>query len=317
MELIFIIVIILIFIVAFGSSKTKDEKKERNERVAELLTREYKKKEEELTAKRDAILEKTENMKKAEDDAFQPIADSDMLITKGTFEEMCQLLKDTCNMVMDACRESEFQKYVLGIKEGNDSIDTSQKMFGSLKFFIMKDVLRNYGRLGHRYYSSGGGGKKICTINYETPEGQLLFGIVMQMMRLDDNKQYPWEECKTDIKSRYQYTCEIRTIATKALNEYANANVKATASNGLDDFAFCIIFHNYSKEYETAYRKKMLRMATLIANADGKVSSVANEWLDSIMNPYGSDDSSDAKKEIENQFQHRFHVGIRQGLAVP
>ena len=40
-----------------------------------------------------------------------------MSITKNTFEDMNVLLKDTCNMVMDICRERDFQCYVLGIKK--------------------------------------------------------------------------------------------------------------------------------------------------------------------------------------------------------
>ena len=119
-------------------------------------------------------------------------------------------------------------------------------MFESLKFFIIQDVLRNYSRLGNRYYSSGGRDRKICTIEYDTSEGQLLFVVVMQMMKLDNNKLFTWEECKSDIKENDEYSRQIRLTVVEALNTYANAEVKATASNGLDDFAFCLILHNYN-----------------------------------------------------------------------
>ena len=40
-----------------------------------------------------------------------------------------------------------------------------------------------------------------------------------------------------DINGKDQYSKQIRHTAVKALNTYANTDVKATASNGLDDFA--------------------------------------------------------------------------------
>ena len=187
-------------------------------------------------------------------------------------------------MIKDICRESGFQNYILGIKSGNANIDNSQQLFDSLKFIFIQDILRSYGRMGCSYYTNGGSGKKNCHIEFDTPEGQLLYCIVMQMMKYDDNKCLTWDECKSDINGKDQYSKQIRHTAVKALNTYANTDVKASASNGLDDFAFCLIFHNYNKEYENTYRKNMFRIATIIANADGKVSNTERQWLDSIMN---------------------------------
>lgn len=187
-------------------------------------------------------------------------------------------------MIKDICRESGFQNYILGIKSGNANIDNSQQLFDSLKFIFIQDILRSYGRMGGSYYTNGGSGKKNCHIEFDTPEGQLLYCIVMQMMKYDDNKCLTWDECKSDINGKDQYSKQIRHTAVKALNTYANTDVKASASNGLDDFAFCLIFHNYNKEYENTYRKNMFRIATIIANADGKVSNTERQWLDSIMN---------------------------------
>ena len=297
--LIILIVAFIVIIMISGTSEKGTKEKSDAEKVSEILNREYKQQEEKverLTAERDAIAEQLETLK-SENKNF---SDDIMLITKSHFEEMCQLMKETCDMIMDICRESDFLKYVLGIKEGNDNIDNSQKMYGSLKFFIIQDILRSYGRLGNRYYTSGPGRKKLCSIEYDTAEGQLLFSIVMQMMQLDGNKQFTWDECKEDVNRKDQYSREIRLTAIEALNTYANADVKATASNGLDDFAFCIILHNYNKAYENAYRKKMLRIATVIANVDGKITTIENEWLDSIMNPYGNDDASDEGTIVEN-----------------
>lgn len=226
--------------------------------------------------------------------------ETNMTITKNTFEDMNVLLKDTCNMVMDICRERDFQCYVLGIKKGDADIDNSQNLFSSLKFFVIQDVLRSYERLGHKYYTMSGDGKKACSIDFNTPEGQLLYSIVTQMMKLENNQRFSWEDCQTDITGQDEYCRNLRHIGVELLNTFANADVKASASNGLDDFAFCIILHNYNKEYENTYRKRMLRIATVIANADGKVSSVENEWLDSIMNPYGNESTSDEGKIIEN-----------------
>ena len=223
-----------------------------------------------------------------------------MLIKKSTFDEMYPLVKDTCDMIKDICRETDFQKFVLGIKEGNDVIDNSQKLFGSLKFFIIQDILRNYERLGHKYYTYGYAKKKLCKIEYDTAEGQLLFCIVMQMMKLDDRQQITWTECVGDLTGTDQISLEIRQTAKDTLSTYANVDVKAEASNGHDDFAFCIILHNYNNEYENAYRKKMLGIATVIANANGNIGPAENEWLDSIKNMNENNTTANEKNKSEN-----------------
>ncbi len=223
-----------------------------------------------------------------------------MVMKKSTFDEMYLLLKDTCDMIKDICRESGFQKFVLDIKEGNDVIDNSQKLFGSLKFFIIQDILRNYERLGHKYYTYGYAKKKLCKIGYDTAEGQLLFCIVMQMMKLDDIQQITWTDCVGGLTGTDQISLEIRQTAKETLDTYANVDVKAEASNGTDDFAFCIILHNYNNEYENAYRKKMLGIATVIANANGNVSPAENEWLDSIKNMNENNTTANEKNKTEN-----------------
>ena len=229
------------------------------------------------------------------------VSDDMMLIAKSSFDDMCSQLKETYDMVMDICREKDFQSYVLVIKTGSDQVDNSVSMFGSLKFFIIQDVLRSYERLGHPYYEVYPlGGKKMCSIDYDSACGQLLYCIVMQMMKLEDNKQLTWEETKETIKGRDPYNQKLRGAAIEALNLYANADVKATASNGLDDFGLCIILHNYNKEYEYSYRKKMLRIATVIANADGEVTNKENKWLDSIMNVGAPETDHDDEHVVEH-----------------
>lgn len=119
----------------------------------------------------------------------------------------------------------------------------------------------------------------------------------MQVMKLDEHRQYPWEECKTGVIRKDYYGQEIRKMATKALNLYANADVNVTVIDGPDDFAFCIMLHNYNKDYKNAYRKNMLRIATVIAQADNKTTEAENQWLDSIMNVDSTDHESDDRQE--------------------
>ena len=231
----------------------------------------------------------------------ETIPDEKVLISKNIFEDMCHMQKNTCDMIRDICRERDFQKYVLGIKSGNDKIDNSLQLYNGMKFFIIQDILRSYERLGHKYYVNDTYKKqKKCSIAYNTPEGQLLHSIVLQMMKLDDNMQLSWDDFKYVVCESYQCCEKIRKTAIEALNTYANADVEATASNGLDDFAFCIILHNYNKSYENSYRKNMLRIATIIANADNKVTETENQWLDSIMNVGTADEKEDKSKVIEN-----------------
>ena len=275
----FIILIITLF---FLYSYYNKEEKQRIEKTKDFLNQEFdknKKRLKEMISEKDSIAEKMETQ-----DIINDSCDYHFIITESVFEDICHLLKDTCDMIKDICRESGFQNYILGIKSGNANIDNSQQLFDSLKFIFIQDILRSYGRMGCSYYTNGGSGKKNCHIEFDTPEGQLLYCIVMQMMKYDDNKCLTWDECKSDINGKDQYSKQIRHNAVKALNTYANTDVKASASNGLDDFAFCLIFHNYNKEYENTYRKNMFRIATIIANADGKVSNTERQWLDSIMN---------------------------------
>lgn len=231
----------------------------------------------------------------------QPIDDNTMLISENAFEDMYRQLSETYNLIRDICRKSDFQDFILGIsKEGNDKMDDSKKMFEGLKFFIGQDILRNYERLGHKYYINDERGKKCCDIDFDTPEGQLLSCIVLQFLRLDDNQRYTWEEFKTIIVRKEECCKKIRSLSVEALNSLANAEVKATASDGLDDFAFCMIFHDYNQEYETNYRKKMLRIATIIANADNKLTDTESQWLDSIMNVGVTKDSKENEHEVES-----------------
>ena len=297
MDILILVIIFILFIVAISNKEKKSEKNADN--VIDIMNRHYKK---EIGKLEDEIAEKQSffNNNTSPKDSAKSDKEYTVLISRDVFEGMNLLLKHTCDMIMDICRENDFQKYVLGIKEGNDDINNSLNLFSSVKFFIIQDVLRSFGRLGHRYYTSGGNGKKKCNIEYDTAEGQLLYGIVSQMMRYDDNNSLAWEDFKNELSSNDWYSLKMRKTAVEALNTYANADVKATASNGLDDFAFCIILHNYNKDYENTYRKKMLRIATIIANADGKVTEVENQWLDEIMNVGIMEEAADEQHKVEN-----------------
>lgn len=298
MEIVVICISVIIIIVVFSANK-KTKQQQNHKMLQEILRREYEKEKAKLE-KMIADQEGTLN-EMAIGEVNETVPDEKVLISKSSFDDMCHMQKNTCDMIKDICRERDFQEYVLGIKSGNDCIDNSQKMYESLKFFIIQDILRNYERLGHKYYVNDAFQKqKKCSISYDTPEGQLLYVIVIQMMKLGDNKLLDWEEFKDCIVRKDQYSQQIRKNAIEALNTYANADVKATASNGLDDFAFCIILYNYNKDYENTYRKNMLRIATIIANVDNKMTEVENQWLDSIMNIGVNDKDEGKSKAVEN-----------------
>lgn len=264
--------------IAFGSNRSNQRNKD--EEILKKLLNSENTELERMEAERDAMIKKTEDYAKAEIE----FGDDTMLITKSTFEEMCKTLRETCNMMKDICREKEFQSYVSAHKSGDSDIDTSQRLFDSMKYFVVQDILRNYERMGYDYYISQSDGKKSCYFDYKSAEGQLLFAIIMQMLSIDGNEQTEWEELKGQINSQNNICKKIRLSATNGFNAFANADVKAKASNGWDDFALCIILYNYNKEYEKKYRQMMLRIATIIANASGSVTDAENQWLDSIMN---------------------------------
>lgn len=263
--------------IAFGSNRSNQRNKD--EEILKKLLNSENAELERMEAERDAMIKKTEDYAKAEIE----FGDDTMLITKSTFEEMCKTLRETCNMMKDICREKEFQSYVSAHKSGDSDIDTSQRLYDSMKYFVVQDILRNYERMGYDYYISQSDGKKSCYFDYKSAEGQLLFAIIMQMLSIDGNEQTEWEELKGQINSQNNICKKIRLSATNGCNAFANADVKAKASNGWDDFALCIILYNYNKEYEKKYRQMMLRIATIIANASGSVTDAENQWLDSIM----------------------------------
>lgn len=297
MEFLIICAIAFLWIAAFVyDKKSKARRGEEVER--DMLERQFEIEKAELEleqkiAKREALIKEATLLMSGDD-----ITDDMMLITKDAFEEMCSLLKETYDMVMDICRERDFQAYILDIKRGSDVMDNSQKMFESLKFFIIQDVLRSYDRMGHSYYKTDEKAEKHCHIDFDTPLGQLLYAIVRQMMMLDEHQQYTWEECKSNVVSKDDYSRQIRKLGIKTLNVLANAKVKVTASNGMDDFAFCMILYNYNKDYKEAYRKKMLRIATVIAHADNNMTEDEIRWLDSIMSEDTADEEPDGGQEI-------------------
>ena len=101
------------------------------------------------------------------------------------------------------------------------------------------------------------------------------------------------------MKGNDNFNRQLRQTTKEALGVYANADVHASASNGLDDFEFCIILHNYNEKYEKTYRVKMLRIATLIAKADDIVSDKESKWLDSIMD--GGTTPEEVEEDIKQQ----------------
>ena len=268
--------VVFVIGVFYDASKNKEalnKKKSNNDIVAELLEREYKKKEDELKRELETKTAALEKLEKSLEDEKKEIGNevdaNKILITKEKFETIYSHLKETCDFIWGICKESEFQNYIEGIKENStDRTDNSKKLYSSLKFFIIKDILRSYERLGHRYYSSERYGEKFCIIDFDKAEGQVLYSIIAQMMQFDSQSRFEWSEFLQQMKGNDNYNRQLRQTTKEALGVYANADVHASASNGLDDFEFCIILHNYNEKYEKIYRVKMLRIATLIAKAD-------------------------------------------------
>ena len=299
--------VVFVIGVFYDASKNKEalkKKKSNNDIVAELLEREYKKKEDELKRELEIKTAELEKMEKNLQDENKHISNEEdankILITKDKFEAIYNHLKETCDYIWGICKESEFQNYIEGIKENStDRTDNSKKLYSSLKFFIIKDILRSYERLGHRYYSSERYGEKFCIIDFDKAEGQVLYSIIAQMMQFDSQSRFDWSDFLLQMKGNDNFNRQLRQTTKEALGVYANADVHASASNGLDDFEFCIILHNYNEKYEKTYRVKMLRIATLIAKADDIVTDMESEWLGSIMD--GGTTPEEVEEDIKQQ----------------
>ena len=210
---------------------------------------------------------------------------------------MADVLKDTYDFIEDICYEKEFQAYIGKISSGKDDINTASSLFSSLKFFIMKDILRNYDELGHSYYFIGPvSGNKVYTLNMDEAEGQYLHEIVALMMSYDEDEDYKYEEYRKELRGKKGRYKDIRAIREEALETYAKADVKASASDGHDDFQMCMILHNYNEDYEQKYRTLMYRIASLIAKVDDTVTFEESEYLESIMKD-NHDDSTNAEED--------------------
>ena len=235
-------------------------------------------------------------------DEYDQIEADDVLVSSGKFRAMADVLKDTHDFIEDICYEKEFQAYIGKISSGKDDINTASSLFSSLKFFIMKDILRNYDELGHSYYFIGPvSGNKVYTLNMDEAEGQYLHEIVALMMSYDEDEDYKYEEYRKELRGKKGRYKDIRAIREEALETYAKADVKASASDGHDDFQMCMILHNYNEDYEQKYRTLMYRIASLIAKVDDTVTFEESEYLESIMSECRRDTNADSAENEDDK----------------
>lgn len=310
MEWLVIGIALFIIFTLIGSS-SKGEKDEAFRKVMKDIIDKEQAKLDNMIAERDALVEKIELMKEQD----KPISDDMMLITKLVYDTMCRVTWETCNIILKACKESSFQNNINGINKGSVTPDNGKEVYDSMKFFIVQDILRNYERLGHKYYTKGQNGQKVCHLDFNTSEGQLLFGIIMCMIRYNYGRGavHTWDEYKDIVKGNSDYANKIRDMGKDALETFANADVKASASNGKDDFALCIILYNYNLKYEIAYKQKMAHLAMIIADADGKITKRENKWLDSLEKSAKEDESvTKIINEIKNpEAELNSMIGLR------
>ena len=218
-------------------------------------------------------------------DEFDQVEADEVLVSLKKYEAMEDVLQSTYFFVENLCHEKAFREFISQIKSGNDDTDTASQLFSSMKFFIMKDILRNYEELGHSYYFYGINMREVYELKIDTPEGQYLYAIVAQMMSLDMDETIDYEDFRRELRGKKGRYKEMRSTREDALATYAKADVNASASNDLDDFQLCIILHNYNQEYEQKYRVLMYRIASLIAKVDNTVTEMESQYLSSIMKP--------------------------------
>jgi len=236
-------------------------------------------------------------------DEYDQMEADDVLVSSGKFRVMADVLKDTYDFIEDICYEKVFQAYIGKISNGKDDINTASCLFSSLKFFIMKDILRNYDELGHSYYFIGPvSGNTVYTLNMDEAEGQYLHEIVALMMSYDEDEDYEYEEYRKELRGKKGRYKDIRAVREEALQTYASANVEALDSDGHDDFQMCMILHNYNKDYEQRYRTLMYRVASLIAKVDDTVTLEESEYLESIMSLSREDSTDSAENEDDKLF---------------
>jgi len=218
-------------------------------------------------------------------DEFDQVEADEVLVSLKKYEAMEDVLQSTYLLVKNLCHEKAFREFISQIKSGNDDTDTASQLFSSMKFFIMKDILRSYEELGHSYFFYGKNARKVYELKIDTPEGQYLYAIVAQMMSLDMDETIDYEDFRRELRGKKGRYKEMRSTREDALATYAKADVNASASNDLDDFQLCIILHNYNQEYEQKYRVLMYRIASLIAKVDNTVTEMESQYLSSIMKP--------------------------------
>ena len=216
-------------------------------------------------------------------DEFDQVEADEVLVSLKKYEAMEDVLKSTYFFVKNLCHEKAFREFISQIKSGN--ADTASQLFSSMKFFIMKDILRSYEELGHSYFFYGKNARKVYELKIDTPEGQYLYALVAQMMSLDMDEPLDYEDYRRELRGKKGRYKEMRSTREEALATYAKADVNASASNDLDDFQLCIILHNYDQEYEQKYRVLMYRIASLIAKVDDTVTEMESQYLSSIMKP--------------------------------
>lgn len=184
------------------------------------------------------------------------------LLSAKAFYDATGLLGEMMAHVRSICKESAFMEYIEGIKaDGGDNIDSSDVLFDSLKFFIVKDIIRLYELQGKSKCLGIYDGKEI---NLKTYSGQLMYCLISTLMKHDKKSIYTYHDYETEMNDYSIYAKQNRSIISNALKVYANADVKASASDGHEDFSLCIVLHNYNDEHENEYRMKMERMGKMI-----------------------------------------------------
>ncbi|MBQ6681409.1 MAG: AAA family ATPase [Prevotella sp.] len=223
------------------------------------------------------------------------------LLTEEKFDMMQDAVHQILLFLQTICKESSFHDFILGANIGNERPDNNKELYESLVFLVFKDIVWCYEQLNHLSpFDNIHTGQKEYTIDLNTLEGHYLYEITNLIFSFKDEQCFLYEDYLLHIEGSDKYSQKVRSLTQQILNTYANADVSATASNGLIDFQFCIALHNYNREYEQKYRVMMYRIASLVAKIDDNISPNESEWLKDIMNG-GKLEATNAKKDKDKE----------------
>lgn len=211
-----------------------------------------------------------ERWKKEAEEAEKRIDKSKVLISEEMFDALALETRKLAKLVNRFCYESSFIDYYHKIRPEASTLENGDDMFLNFEYILLDDILWVYDQLGHQYIRLGKN-----SINFDTPEGQCLYIIYESVSQIDDDEGHAYRYFKGAVGD----TESLSYKARDPIRSVFESLTKYSSDKSQDDYVICNYIHDYNAEYEQLYRLLMYRIAKMVAESDGELSTEEKQWL--------------------------------------